>query len=167
MRGAAAALALLLLAGCGFRPLYAEREAGSNVDLLAATKIELIADRVGQELHNDLLNRINPLGRPSDPRYRLEVELSESIEKLALRKDESATRANLRLYAAYKLFDVETGKPIFSGNSRSTSSYNILQSTFATRAAEAAARRRAIRLIGDDIHLRLGLFFNRWRGATS
>jgi len=155
------ALTAALVAGCGFRPLYSARERESTVDRMAVTKINLIADRIGQELHNELLNHINPLGRPTDPRYALNVELSESQERLAIRKDDVATRANLNLVAQFELVDLESGEAVYRGSSKSTSSFDVLVSTFATLSAENAARRRALRLIGEDIHLRLGLFFNR------
>ena len=51
------------------------------------------------------------------------------------------------------------------GASQSTTTFNIVESEFATISAENDARRRAGIEIADDIRLRLGLYFNRRRAG--
>ena len=107
---AAAILVLASLAGCGFQPLYAPGKDDDKpaLESLAATRVLPIKDRVGQQLHNLLRDRLNPSGQPSMPAYLLEIELSKRITELGIRKDETATRANLTMMARYKLHDVES-----------------------------------------------------------
>ena len=62
-RVAIAATACAVVAGCGFEPLHA-RKTGAAPSLLAKIRIEPITDRIGQQLHNLLLDRLNPKGRP-------------------------------------------------------------------------------------------------------
>ena len=157
---AAAILSIALwLAGCGFQSLYGQSGARSvDVDL-AAIKIDLISDWVGQQLYNELRDGLNPTGQPTKPLYVLHVKLIESIEELAIRKDETATRANLNLQAKFKLLGARDGAVLVFGHSRSTTSYNILSSEFATLSALADAQRRGVRVLGTDIKTRLGLYF--------
>ena len=160
--GAALALALWLGA-CGFEPLYARSEATGlgTQDLLAQVRIAPIPDRVGQELHNLLRDRLNPRGQPVNPAYRLQIAVSEQTEELGIRKDETATRANLKVFANFVLSDARSGEALLSGRSRSFNSYNILESQFATLFSEADARSRALREISDEIRNRLAVYFTR------
>src|SRR5215472_435273 len=105
-RVAGLSLALLALVGCGFEPLFAQRSGGSGPDDLAQVKIELIEDRKGQELRNELLDRFNPDGKPSEARYRLRVQLREADTPVAIASDGTVSRSNLAIYAAYTLTSV-------------------------------------------------------------
>ncbi len=148
----AAALAVGL-SGCGFRPLHGQGGAGAEASL-AMIQITRIADRNGQKLHNLLLDRLNPKGPPGRPAYILSVRLNEGLQNLAIRKDESATRANLTLTAHFTL--ARTGSDdTYSGAAVSINSYNILQSDFATLSAENDARGRALRTLADEIRGRI------------
>jgi len=152
---------IVALAGCGFQPLYGRKAEGGAAEDLAAVKIALIEDRAGQQLRNFLLDRLNPGGEPAEERYTLSVVLDEARQELAIRKDETATRANLVVSARYQLSDTPTGSVLFKATSTVTTSFNIVQSDFATVSAETDARRRAAREISDEIRSRLALFFNR------
>src|SRR3954452_15262253 len=106
-------VAALLGSACGFQPLYGEHAVGANAsDQLAAIRIEPIADRSGQVLYNALRDGLNPLGLPSSPDYRLHVKLDETVEDLALRSDETATRVNIILTASYVLFSGDAKEPV-------------------------------------------------------
>lgn len=152
--------AVLAVAACGFRPLYGTRGGGSTPDQFAQIRIEPIKDRVGQQLHNHLLTALNPDGRPVRPRYTMRTNIFESTTSLAVRKSAFATRANLQVRANYAVTDVATGKNIFDGESAITVSYNILDSEYATLAAEKDARARAVRELAEDMRIRLGIFFS-------
>ena len=161
---ACVAVALALwLGACGFEPLYARDKASGTgaQDLLAQVRIAPIPDRIGQELHNLLRDRLNPRGQPRRPDYKLQITLSEQTEELGIRKDETATRANLKVFADFALFDARTNQELLSGRSRSFNSYNILESHFATLFSESDARSRALREISDEIRNRLAVYFTR------
>lgn len=153
-------LAGLGLGACGFQPLYGQRTGAAAPQQLALVRIDTIADRQGQKLHNFLLDRLNPLGPPPEPFYRLQVQLKKTTRNLAIRKDETATRANLILQANFALLDVRSGKVLFRGHSRSTNSYNILESEFATIASLNDATTRATRDLSEEISARLAIFFS-------
>ena len=158
----AAILCLAALAGCGFRPLHSTESRASSANLAEIT-IAPIPDRVGQQLRNRLRDEINPLGTPSSPRYVLSVKLSESLQNLAVRKDEVATRANLILRANFQLTRLHDRAVVMSSNAVSANSYNILSSDFATLSAENDARARAVSEISDDIKARVSVFLTSAR----
>jgi LPS-assembly lipoprotein len=171
-RPAAAAVLVgiaLGLSACGFRPLYEAKDdpAMAPIGQMAAIQIAPLPDRMGQQMHNLLRDRLNPAGQPLEPAYTLDIRLSESRTELGIRKDETATRANLNLSAQFTLNSTQSGSRLYSDRVRSVSSYNILTSPFATDFAEDDARARALRELADAIQTRLGIFFSRKEEDTS
>ncbi|MCH8036913.1 MAG: hypothetical protein IIC53_07290, partial [Proteobacteria bacterium] len=77
-----------------------------------------------------------------------------------IRKDETATRANLILSANFTLRDLESGRVLLEGRTSSVNSFNILTNQFATGFSEADARERALRELSDSIRVRLGIYFS-------
>lgn len=151
---------LAALGGCGFAPLYAERDSGTAEDELAVVKVNTIADRNGQMLHNLLLDRMNPKGRPATPLYALDIQLVEQKVNIGIIKDSSATLAQLANTASYTIYDLKERKALQSGRSRSFTSYNIVQSAFGTLAAEKDARERTLREIAEDITTKVAVFLS-------
>jgi len=168
LRFGVAALAFVPLAGlgaCGFEPLYGKQAPQDNTisvsSSLAAVRIEPLRDRVGQQMHNLLRDRLNPQGQPATPGYSLRVELEESVVEVGVRIDETATRANLRMIAKFMLVSVADGSELTSGSSRATTSFDILDAPFATTVSEEDARERALRELANDIQRRLAVYFAR------
>ena len=159
----------LALSACGFTPLYGDvdSQAMSSVDRMAAIQISPLPDRTGQQMHNLLRDRLNPIGQPREPIYALSLRISESRTELGIRKDETATRANLNLTVQFILKSIQTGQSLYSGQVISVSSYNILTSPFATVFSEADARARALRENADSIRNRLGIYFASEQGGAS
>jgi LPS-assembly lipoprotein len=157
------------LSACGFRPLYEAKDdpAMAPIGQMATIQIAPLPDRMGQQMHNLLRDRLNPAGQPLEPAYTLDIRLSESRTELGIRKDETATRANLNLSAQFTLNSTRSGGRLYSDRVRSVSSYNILTSPFATGFAEDDARARALRELADAIQTRLGIFFSRKEEDTS
>ena len=157
------------LSACGFTPLYggADSQALAPVDHMAAIRISPLPDRTGQQMHNLLRDRLNPVGQPRKPIYALDLRLSESRQELGIRKDETATRANLNLAVQFILSSIQTGQPLYNGKFNAVSSYNILTSPFATGFSEADARARALRELADGIRTRLGIYFSTTQGGAS
>jgi LPS-assembly lipoprotein len=157
---AIAAAVYVSVAGCGFEPLHA-RKTGAAPSSLAEIRIETIADRIGQQLHKLLLDKLNPKGRPAAARYVLSVKLSESLQKLGVRKDEVATRANLVMRASFRLARANDDFTLLTASAISANSYNILRSDFATLSAENDARASAVRELSDEIRTRIGIYLSR------
>jgi len=155
-----------MVAGCGFRPVYAPAAAGEAdaVDQLAAVRIEPLKDRAGQQLHNFLRDELNPDGQPINPDYELEIELTERTEKLAFRQDETATRANIILNSAFVLRAAEDDRVLYQGRVSSINSYNILDEQYATDISRDDAIERGLRELSQSIKLRLAVYFSTAQG---
>ena len=162
-RKAVLVIALLSLTACGFRPLHGHTQEVSSTatDQLALIKIEQIPDRIGQEFRNALLDRLTPKGQPSKPRYFLRVSVTETIQELGIRKDETATRANFRLHVEYALYDSITREAVFKSKKKTIGSYNIVTSDFATLTAEKDIRKRLILKVSDNIKTSLAIHLSR------
>jgi LPS-assembly lipoprotein len=159
-----AAILVLLAVGlsaCGYKPLYGK--SGVIRQDMSQVRVGQIPNREGQILRNALLDRINPNGEPGAAPYTLNVSYSESLSQLAIRRDETATRANLRVSVTFTLREASSGVIAFKGRSRRTASYNIVQSDYANVVARRTAQRRAAHLVADDVSTRLALYFNRIR----
>ncbi|MEK9755286.1 MAG: LPS assembly lipoprotein LptE [Rhodospirillaceae bacterium] len=150
-----------LLAGCGFRPLYGEQQGGSIAAQLLSIEIEAGRNREGQMFRNELVRLLYGGGRPSRAVYRLKMELSEGKSSLAVRKSAYATRGNLKMSVNFELYEVSTGKVTFSSTSSSTVSYNVLDAEFSALLAEKNARERALRMLGEEVRVLLGNYFDR------
>jgi len=157
---ARALIAGACVAGCGFQPLHAP-DRGASAAGLSEIRIAPISDRIGQQLHNLLLDKLTPLGPPRSPRYELQVKLNESLQNLAVRKDDVATRANLVMRASFQLIRVEDDVLMMSSDAISANSYNILRQQFGTLSAENNARDRAVREISDQIRTRVAIYLSR------
>lgn len=155
---------MILLAGCGFEPLYAKPDTAADTNIsaqLAATHIALIEDRVGQELRNHLLDKMNPKGQPQNPLFVLNVELNESRADLGIQRDDTSTFAKLVLSASYELRSRTTNEVLLNATARSTNSYNVLTSSYATLKAEEDARTRAAMQLSESITNRIAIYFSK------
>jgi LPS-assembly lipoprotein len=149
--------ALLLLAGCGFEPLHGKKDGYWSVPEMAAIKVAAIEDRNGQLLRNELLDRLTPTGQPNRSQYLLRVISKESSTSLGIRKDATASRANLLVNASYTL--EEAGRVITSGTANSSVSYDVLDAKFATTVAELNASKRAAQELAEVIAAHIASFF--------
>ena len=167
----ALSLVLSLLTACGFEPLYAKKQNdnlwyfGGKFDTsitneMEQISIEPIAERFGQQIRNQLLDLITPLGSPKKPKYRLYViPEDKQITQQALRRDITATRERVRYAVNYRL--VANDKTLISGNSISFVSYDILSNPYSTTMAQKKTEEDAAKIIANDIALRLGAYFHK------
>lgn len=153
------AVAAVLLSACGFRPLYSTGEEVSRSSELAAIRIEPIEDRLGQRIHNHLLDMLNPQGRPANPIYVLRVTLAETRSELGIQKTAFATRANLRVQAQYGLYLAKDGTRLLSGSTAVISGFDILDSEFATLVAADTARTNLARDVAEAIRVPVAVYF--------
>jgi len=159
-------LLALAAAGCGFEPLYGERSSGAEASAeLAAVKVNTIPNRNGQILHNFLLDKMNAKGRPATPSYALDIQLTEQKASVGIIKDNTATLAQLSSSVTYTLYDLKKKTALQTGRSRSFTSYNIVESNFATLAAEQDARERTLRELAEDITTKVAVFLSTRSGS--
>ena len=149
---------LSFFSNCGFEPIYSSHNK-SNEELLHIS-VKNIKDRPGQILKNDLSKKLNPQNKKKITKYYLFVDLAENVEETGIRKDMSATRANLRITAKYKLQKIKDGEIILNSSIEALSSYDIVESVYATIIAEKDARNKGLKIINDSIINELAIYFN-------
>jgi hypothetical protein len=162
-RGVCLAL-LCLLAACGFAPMYGEQRGGEVRNELQTVRVALIANRTGQLLRRYIQDRIHPGDELPPALYQLEVGVVESRQYYGIQRDLTATYARLALTGYYTLRDVKTQQPAINGSVNVYSSYSVAADPFNTVVAEADARERAVRNLGDELITRMSFFLRK--GAT-
>jgi LPS-assembly lipoprotein len=149
----------LLLAGCGLRPLYAGGGNGSAAQTLTMVQVDPVPGKAGWLIHNALVDRLG--NRGGTPRYRLTVELDDQVTGFGVRGDNAITRERRTLRARFKLFDA-TGKqsdaPLLDATAGSDVGIDVVNSEYATVAAEQTALERLSETVADQIVSRLAIF---------
>jgi LPS-assembly lipoprotein len=160
-----AAFSLLILAACGFTPMYGSGTGSSGVSApqgLDKVDIALIPDESGVYLRNLLIDSFYRGGYPSSPTHVLEVEnLREHEYSLDITRESEATRKQIRLSATLVLTDRATGKPVLTRTLTAITSYNVLGSQFTTRVSENDAREAALTDLARQIEIQTALYFKR------
>lgn len=155
----------VLCSGCGFTPMYGSLDNAQTVsaqETLAQIGIKNIPNREGLFLRNALIDSFYKNGRPSDPRFTLKIsEISESTYDLDITVTSDATRAQLTLSTAMNLIDNDTGEDVFNRSLKSSASYNIMESEFATRISEKNTRENVLNDLARKIELQIMLYLNR------
>lgn len=160
-----ALFALLSLTACGFRPLYGGAGTDDSVSGQTLTRetaaifIDEISDRTGQVLRRALSDRLAPRGETTDPRYRLSVRLSDAVlTQQGVRKDNLATRYVMTYTARFTLYSYPENEKLLNDSAVGRTSYDVQRSPYATDVAERSAKERVMKILGDDISLRLAAF---------
>lgn len=157
MKIVAALLALTALSGCGLRPLYGGGVGGPVRSTMAQVEVAPIEGQTGWLVANALRDRLET-GTPATPRYRLEVRLEDTITGLGVRPDDSVARERRSLRARYQLVDLSTGAVVLDATAGSDAGIDVVDSEYATIAAERSAVERLSGIVADQIVARLARF---------
>jgi LPS-assembly lipoprotein len=160
-----------LVAGCGFRPIYADRAVAPGVpgvaDELAATRVALIPDRPGQLLRAALNRRLRN-GADVPVRSELKVALSFSRQAVGVRRDVLASRVRVAAVADYALTALPSGEAIASGRAFAVDAFNIaVNEYFAAQVSGEVAEQRLTERLADDIVAQLAVFHARRSARAS
>lgn len=147
-RGALAGL--LLLAGCGFTPVYAPGGVGDR--LRGAVHLPDPTDLDSYALNAHLSTRLGP---ETAPRYDLTYALRVAVVEQGITPEQVTTRYALNGTLDFRLTDRASGATLAQGAVSAFTSYSATGTTIATTAAEADARARLMRMLGDQLVTRL------------
>lgn len=153
MRRPIAALTLfatLGLAGCGFTPLYGDTAAGSALTRIAVSAPD---DRLGYRLREQLEDALG-LDRSQAPQWRLETDVSQSRRPLGRRIDDTATRYELTVRAAWTLTPANGGDAM-TGTETVTTTYAAADQPYAAISAQQDGEERAAAELARRIRLSL------------
>lgn len=157
---------LAALAGCGFRPLLGQGDDPEVRRQLAAIEIAGLGGRLGQLVRVALRDELNPSALDVPTRYTLLVRLNRQSRALGIQLDNTITRYNLTLTAAFQLLAREQNEVLYSSTVRRIASYNVRRAPYATLVAELDAERRAAQELGNNIRTLLAVHFAREEAAA-
>lgn len=143
----------LLVGACGFQPMYAPTGGGAAIGPVSVGEIE---GKAGHVLRTEL-TRILAAENTGDPPMTLEITLSEQVIPLGIRRDESATRAELRLTANYVLTPPPDQGQVMRGSVFTVVNYDIPTAAFGEIAAQDDARERAAETMAQRFRAELAL----------
>jgi len=153
-------LLLFLLGSCGLRPVYSGGASGEVAQTLRTVTVGPIEGQSGWLVRNKWIERLGESGR-SEPVYRLEVSLDDSLTSFGIRGDRAATRERRTLRARYQLINVSTGLVVLDATAGSDAGIDIVSSEYATVAAEQTALENLAGIVADQIVARLASFAGR------
>ena len=153
-RAVSACVMMLSLAGC-IHPLYGKN--GVNAQL-AQIEVAPIPDRIGHYLAEELKFQTDGSGEPPPVRYRLNINVTESVLGLIVNLHSSTSdSASVTLTVTYTLTEIATSKQITTGTITANSSYDRSEQRFANVRAARDAEIRAANVAADQIRTRLGV----------
>ena len=158
-------LVLLVLAACGFRPLYGEGTPAAA--MTGRVEVAMLDGAAGFAMRERLTQRLGP---PAGATHRLETTLALDSKGVALTRENVTTRYDVSGVATYRLVPLAGGAPATAGTVRAGTGYSApaseASSAFAIRAAERDAEERLAVILADEIVERLALTASGWIAAA-
>jgi LPS-assembly lipoprotein len=158
-------VAALVLAGCGYRPMYGSSATSPGVaGSLSSISIPEPTDRTGQLIRNELISSMQT-GRGED-KYMLNLTTTLADNGVILDKQPSVGRQAILITTTYELVDRSTGKILTKGTTFARVPYDVVRQPFADMQAQKDATERAAREVGADIRTRLAAYFAKQQQSS-
>ena len=158
-------VAALVLAGCGYRPMYGSSATNPGVaGSLAAISIPEAADRPGQLVRNELISSMQ--SGKGEEKYLLNLTTTVNDNGVIQNKQPAVTRQAILITTSFELIDRSTGKVVNKGTSFARVPYDVIRQPFADLQAEKDATERAAQEVGADIRTRLAAYFAKQQQNT-
>jgi LPS-assembly lipoprotein len=158
-------VAALVLAGCGYRPMYGSSATSPGVaGSLSSISIPEPTDRTGQLIRNELISSMQT-GRGED-KYMLNLTTTLADNGVILDKQPSVGRQAILITTSYELVDRSTGKILTKGTTFARVPYDVVRQPFADMQAQKDATERAAREVGADIRTRLAAYFAKQQQSS-
>jgi LPS-assembly lipoprotein len=154
-------LSPILLAGCGWAPLYADPQTGPAAAELRAIQVAPIPERIGQNLELALRSSFNPDNDPTHQRYRLTVRLAVAKQNLGITTQGLGTLGRIDVRAHFIFAELATGKQLLAGDAHVNDSFDLLANGYSNVVAQSDAETRAVEQLRQDLVTRLTLFLQR------
>lgn len=155
-RGLLTGGALLLLSGCGFRPVYGRETGTGGGALFGAVVVESPPGELGFRLREALIRR---LGAPrANAPLTLVVSPEVETDGLAITQSDAVTRYNLTMTADFTL--KRGAARLYRDLVDLVAAFNATASQYATLVSEREVEARAASNIADKIVKRLGAHYD-------
>ena len=156
MKKILALLTIMMLAGCGFHPIYKAQATDSDTAmLLAAVDIDPIPGRQGQIISTTLTDLLNPQMISTPSLYHLSLSNKEVTNPIGIEKSGQITRYNVVFTTIYTLKEIKTGKVIDAGTIKTVGGYEAVDSRYATYEGQTYTESNTLKAISEELKLRL------------
>jgi len=144
-------LMCLLVASCGFTPMYSDNLSSRTADVWVAP----ISGTNGIDLRNNLNAQFGGGNVEANSRYILTVDLKspDNIFK-GLQRTGDATWQEVRMTARYELKEKDSGNILVTGTEVAAESYTFVSDLVSAKASHDYAVQNTIRLLADKISVR-------------
>lgn len=149
-----AILALFLVSGCVYQPMYGMGTAGHGGDGLSQIWVDEVDDRVGQQVRNHLIFLLQH-GRddPSVP-YLAKLRILDVNRRFAAVKGiRDQTAGSVTVTVSYDIIDRKTYQIVAEGRRVATAAYDRTSQSFANNRAVRDAENRAARQAAEKLRL--------------
>jgi LPS-assembly lipoprotein len=151
----------VLLAGCGFQPLYGPTASGEDLGhVMKTVDITTVPGRVGQRIRNELIFRTTGGGYAEQPKYRLDIAIKESLMYTLVNREGDPEGAIYQLYSEYKLIRLADNKVVLNGHTNGRAAYDKVESVFNDIRAKRDAEDRAARTVSEAIRTRIAAYLS-------
>lgn len=154
-------ISLLVLSGCGWKPLYGPTASGADLEeVMRTVEVATIPGRVGQQVRNELIFDTTGGGNAGVPEYRLDIAIRESVLNTLVSGTGDPRSQTYQLYTQFKLVRLSDNQVVMTGNSNARAAYDKVDSVFADIRARRDAENRAARTIADSIRARMASYLS-------
>ena len=157
------AILCLIINSCGFKPMYkktAYNDLSQQTSLIYIPPVKGYDGVNGVDLRNNLLNKLTPDGKSSNPKYKLEITLSQpSITDYTIKNDGTASSYLITMNANYVLRNMNNYNTILKKKATAKISYNILKDQFSTEMLKNNAIKLVINNIAEQIYFSIITYF--------
>ena len=142
---------VLLTVGCGFKPLYSEKEKALDYNINLIIKNDpnnKYAGQDNQNLYIFLSERIHVSGKKKSS-LKVIIVLKRSSFSLGLSKDLTTSKQAVSYNADFVLFD-KKGK-LTNGQAKQSSSFDLGENSYANLIAEETTNRNLLKSLANEI----------------
>ncbi len=138
---------LLLLASCGFKPLY---HSGNN-EIFSKVMIAENNSDINRRFYRSISELVTLADDKDKAQYLLKLDIKTAREGVLIDRNSITKRTNVILNVDYVITEIDSGKKIQDGSLKISSGYNTSLSEFASYVSEEDATKNTIRELADEI----------------
>ncbi len=143
-------LLLFFVSACGFKPMYATGGGAHFAENPINLQIDDIKTGIGQQLRIEIEDRFDKINSANGKPYRLIANVQKNLQPVLTDQDRRISRYNVIIKSNYNLIDLENGKVVAKGTLSARSAYNVVQSEYATYAADDNATKEATTQLAEN-----------------
>ncbi|MEO0619483.1 MAG: LPS assembly lipoprotein LptE [Pseudomonadota bacterium] len=153
------------VAGCGgsgFQPLYGVTASGGDLSTtLASVDVVPIPGRVGQQLRNELLFKLQGGSGSVGSDYELQIAIRESVRQIIRQQDGDSQGETYRITSEFQLISAADKSVVLKGENHAQAAYRKFDSIYANLRARRDAENRAAKDSARAISTRVAAFLSR------